>query len=255
MLPYITLAGKTLPMYGICLTLGILISSYIAYIRTKRADADENSLIVIGACAVGVGLVGAKLLYIFVSYGLSNAIHHMASGNFTFLSEGGQVFYGGLIGGILGARLGAWLTHEDLAVYCDAIVPSLPLGHAFGRLGCFFAGCCYGMPYEGIGSLRFPAVGIDYPTFPVQLLEMTINLGIFVCLSLFTRRTHKRYHALYLYLLIYAVSRFALEFARGDLVRGVASGLSTSQWISIGLFVSSLLLMLPKNQSRKRRRA
>ena len=253
MLPCITFGDRLIPMYGVCMVVGILISSYIAFVRTKQADGDSNSLIIIAACAIGCGLFGAKLLYIAVTYGVVNSLSQMLAGNFSFLLEGGQVFYGGLIGGIVGAVLGAWFTHDDLALYCDAIVPCIPLGHAFGRLGCFFAGCCYGMPYEGIGSLSFPAVGINYQTFPVQLLEMAINIGIFVYLIFYTHKVHKHYHVLYRYLLIYAVSRFALEFMRGDLVRGISNGLSTSQWISIGLFAISILLMLPRLNKEKRR--
>lgn len=253
MLPYIDFGGRLIPMYGFCMVVGILISSYIAFIRTKQAGGDGNSLIVIGASAVGFGLVGAKILYIFVSYGIENALNQIISGDFSFLSEGGQVFYGGLIGGLIGALLGAWFTHDDLALYCDAIVPCIPLGHAFGRLGCFFAGCCYGMPYDGICSLSFPAVGIDYPTFPVQILEMILNVGIFIILILYTHKEPKRYHVLYLYLLIYSVVRFGLEFVRGDMVRGISNGLSTSQWISIVLFLISILLTLPRQKKEKRR--
>lgn len=253
MLPYISFGDRLIPMYGVCMVVGILISSYIAFIRTKQADGDSNSLIVVAASAIGCGLFGAKLLYIAVTYGVGNALRRVLSGDFSCLIEGGQVFYGGLIGGIVGAILGAWFTHDNLALYCDAIVPCIPLGHAFGRLGCFFAGCCYGMPYEGIGSLSFPAVGIDYQTFPVQLLEMAINIGIFAYLIFYTHKDHKRYHVLYRYLLIYAVSRFTLEFVRGDLVRGISNGLSTSQWISIGLFIISILLMLPRQIIEKRR--
>lgn len=250
MLPYIEIAGRLIPMYGVCMAAGILISSYIAYVRTKRAGADCNSLIVIGASAIGLGLIGAKLLYIFVSYGIGNAITQIAAGDFSVFSEGGLVFYGGLIGGMLGAVLGAWFTHDDLAVYCDMLVPCIPLGHAFGRLGCFFAGCCYGMPYDGICSLTFPAVGIDYPTFPVQLLEMILNVGISVLLILYAQRKPKRYHVLYLYMLMYSVVRFGLEFVRGDMVRGIANGLSTSQWISIALFAGALVLMLPRRSGK-----
>lgn len=235
------------------MVIGILISSYIAFVRTKQANGDSNSLIIITACAIGCGLLGAKLLYIAVTYGVVNSLSQMLAGNFSFLIEGGQVYYGGLIGGIVGAILGAWFTHDELALYCDAIVPCIPLGHAFGRLGCFFAGCCYGMPYEDICSVIFPAVGITHRTFPVQLFEAAINVGIFVYLILYTRKEHKRYHVLYRYLLIYAVSRFALEFMRGDIVRGISNGLSMSQWISIGLFAASILLMLPKSNKEKKR--
>lgn len=242
--PYIQVGNRLIPMYGVCMALGILISSYMAFIRTRRAAGDGNSLLVIGASAVGCGLVGAKLLYVVVSYGVGNAVSRAAAGDLLFLSEGGQVFYGGLLGGIAGAYLGARIARVDLALYCDAIVPCIALGHAFGRLGCFFAGCCYGMPYDGPFSLSFPAVGVDYQTFPVQLLEMVINLGICMYLILYTRKVHGSYQVLHRYLFLYALARLGLESLRGDLIRGATGGLSTSQWISVVLLTISLLRVL-----------
>lgn len=253
MLPYISIFNKEVPMYGVCMVLGILISSYIAYKRTIKLGGDENNLIIIGSCAIGIGLAGAKILYVVVTYGIINTFEQIISGNFSLFWESGLVFYGGLIAGIAGAYLGAWLTHEDMALFCDAIVPCIALGHAFGRLGCFFAGCCYGIPCEGVFCPSFPLVGIDHSTFPVQLLEMLINLGIFVCLSCFVRKVHRRYQVLYFYLMIYAISRFILEFLRGDIVRGMSNGLSTSQWISIGLFITSICFSICQTAHREER--
>jgi len=244
MLPYLRLGNRPIPMYGVCMTVGILLSSCLAFIRTKRAGKDENALIIIVACAVGVGLICARLLYIVVSYGVQLAVSKILSGDFSPLTEGGLVFYGSLIGGILGGILGARIAHEPLSSYLDAIVPCIPLGHAFGRLGCFLGGCCYGMPYDGPFAVRFPAVGVTEPVFPVQLLEALINLVIFLYLILYIRKSRPRGYSLYLYLILYSVSRFTLEFLRGDKIRGLANGLSTSQWISIILFGVALLLML-----------
>lgn len=253
MLPYITLLNRKFPMYAICMVIGILLSSYIACRRAKKSGKDENSLIVIVTCAVVLGLIGAKLLYMFVTHGFVHSLRQLAAGNLSLLAENGLVFYGGLIGGIAGAFLGAWIAREKISSYFDAAVPCIALGHAFGRLGCFFAGCCYGMPCEGPLCVSFPAAGIPYATFPVQLLEMAINLGIFAFLSHYTGKANRRYNTLALYLVIYAVVRFILEFFRGDLIRGFSGGLSTSQWISIGLFVISgglLLLCTSKGKER-----
>ena len=252
MLPYLHFAGRTIPLYGVCMALGILISSSIAFFRVKRCGGDGNSLLIIAACAVGCGLAGAKMLYLFVSYGIRQALAQALSGDFAFLAEGGQVFYGGLIGGIAGGFLGARIAGEQPALYCDAIIPCLPLGHAFGRLGCFFAGCCGGLPYDGMLSVRFP--GAAQSIFPVQLLELLFNLLLFVGLSLYMRKKRPAYRALYLYLLLYSVLRFALEFLRGDSIRGMAFGLSTSQWISLLLFASAALLLLFQILRQKKRK-
>ncbi|MDO4384883.1 MAG: prolipoprotein diacylglyceryl transferase [Clostridia bacterium] len=243
MLPYLRLGNRLIPMYGVCMTVGILLSSCLAFVRAKRAGKDENALIVIVACAVGIGLICARLLYVVVSYGVQQAILKILSGDFSPLTEGGLVFYGSLIGGILGGILGARIARESLSSYLAPIVPCIPLGHAFGRLGCFFGGCCYGMPYDGPLAVRFPAAGVTEPVFPVQLLEALINLVIFILLILYTRKSRPRGYSLYLYLLLYSVSRFTLEFLRGDKIRGLSNGLSTSQWISIVLFGGALLLM------------
>ncbi len=251
MLPYIYIFGRAIPMYGLCMAVGIVAAFCAACHRVKRLGGNPDSLIVIAACAVGCGLVGAKILYIAVSLGLSEAALALRHGNWQVVFGGGQVFYGGLLGGVLGGFLGARVVRENPAPYCRAIVPCVPLGHAFGRLGCFFAGCCYGLGYEGPGSVRFPAAGVDHAVFPIQLAEMTANLALSLLLMRYTVQNRRPCRELYLYLMCYAVIRFALEFFRGDLIRGAASGLSTSQWISLLLFPAAAALFFLRRESKK----
>ena len=243
-MPFIQVGNKTIPMYGICMALGLVFAAGLAYFRARRRGGDGDSLLIIMACAVGFGLVSAKLLYLAVSMGFDQVIEHLKAGDFEFIASSGQVFYGGLIGGVLGGFVGARIAKQKLFSYCDAVVPCVPLGHAFGRLGCFFAGCCYGMPYDGPFCVSFPHIGVDYNVFPVQLLEVFINLVICAYLLFYTRKERKRFHVLYHYLALYAVSRFCLELLRGDGIRGIAAGISTSQWISIGLLAVSCMLLL-----------
>ena len=233
-------------MYGVCMVLGVVLAGVLALVRCRQKGKDGNDLIVIGACALLVGLMLAKLLYLVVSYGLGRVMEDLRAGRFDFLGDDGLVFYGGLIGGIVGAFAGVTIVKGKFSDYCDVLVPCVPLGHAFGRLGCFFGGCCYGMPYEGVGCLYLHAAGVHYGTFPVQLLEMVLNLGICAYLLWYTKGETKPGHSLYRYLLMYALVRFGLEFLRGDLIRGVAAGLSTSQWISIVLGIVSLVMMIPQ---------
>lgn len=242
--PYVTIFGKTLPSYGLCLAAGIIVASCLGVYRAKKAGRDFDSLIVIAAFAFLMALIGAKLAYILVSYGFTRALGEMLRGDFSVFAGSGEVFYGGLLLSIPGAFMGARFTKVRLADYSDIAVPCIPLGHAFGRLGCFLGGCCYGMPYEGPGAVCMPAVGVNYGVFPVQLLEAILNVGICLCLLGFTRRKQAGYRTLYLYMLLYAPVRFCLEFLRGDAVRGIAAGISTSQWISIALFCAGLCLWL-----------
>lgn len=254
MCPYISLFGRQIPSYGLCMAIGIIVSGSISFAEAKRKHLDTDSWIIIAACAIGTGLLGAKILYLFVSCDIKEVFAQLFRGDISGLINSGQVFYGGLIGGIFGALIGRAISGEKerFAEYCNVTVLSIPIGHAFGRLGCFLGGCCYGAPYSGIFAVTFPQIGVLEPVFPVQLLEAILNIGIFLLLVTVNRKQHQGYYLLYVYIIAYAVVRFILEYYRGDEIRGIAQGLSTSQWISIVLFTGSMLLMLLSKGSEKR---
>ena len=135
MFPSVSLFGKIIPMYGLCMVLGIILSCSAAFARAKKFKLDINNLIVIAAAAVGGGLICAKILYIAVTFRLSDILRMIANGSFDFILQSGLVYYGGLIGGILTAFLTVKLLKEDVDKVVLAIVPCIPLGHSFGRLG------------------------------------------------------------------------------------------------------------------------
>jgi phosphatidylglycerol:prolipoprotein diacylglycerol transferase len=157
--------------------------------------------------------------------------------------------------------------------YADAIIPSVAIGHAIGRLGCFAAGCCWGaacdphLPW----AARFPPESLAYqsqlashlipagalrsiPIHPTQLYESLGELCIFVVLTLWASRKRFNGELLALYLILYAPLRATIETMRGDEERGrvfnfigpAARGawwnLSTSELISIGIFAAGVLL-------------
>jgi phosphatidylglycerol:prolipoprotein diacylglycerol transferase len=242
MYPLIEVFGRAIPTYGLCMAAGILVACWIAYTRTRRSGLDVNTWIIIVACAMAVGLLGAKILYLVASCDAGAVMARLSRGDFSDLASGGQVYYGGLLGGVLGAFLGARIAGAagEFSRYCDAIVPAIPVGHAFGRVGCFLGGCCYGVPWDGWCAVSFPKVGVMEPVFPLQLLEAALNLVLFFVLVMYTRKRRGPYRSLSLYLVLYAAGRFILEFFRGDAIRGVAHGLSTSQWIGIGVLFLGL---------------
>lgn len=254
MLPEIVIGNRLIPMYGVCMALGVLCAGCAAFFRVRRAGGSTDSFFVIAACAFGGGIIGAKLLFIPVTYSLQQIAARVRALDLTLLTEGGIVFYGGLLGGIGGAFLGARIAKAAPALYCDAMVPCIALGHCFGRIGCFFAGCCYGIPYEGPFAVTRSEAGQGVSVFPVQLLEAALNLGLFFLLCAYVKKHGGRYRVLYAYFLSYGVVRFALEFLRGDAVRGIWGGLSTSQWISLGLgLFGALMLVLTARQGDARR--
>ena len=150
----------------------------------------------------------------------------------------GTVYYGGLLGFIASVHWYLHRYHLNAPLFWDCLAPALPLFHVFGRIGCFLNGCCYGVESRHFGlaftcSLSAPN-GVPY--FPVQLAEAAFEALIFLLVWRFALRTEGHGKALPFYLLLYAPVRFLLEFLRGDAVRGIWFGLSTSQWLSLALF-------------------
>ncbi len=138
------------------------------------------------------------------------------------------MFYGGLFGVIFTLM---FLTRNDADMrkkVFEISVPAMPLFHAFGRIGCFLAGCCYGK------KLSTPIVigTIEFARIPVQIIESMAEFILFIVLFILSKK-NRDIDLLRIYLVIYAVIRFADEFLRGDKIRGIYGGVSTAQWISL----------------------
>ena len=122
------------------------------------------------------------------------------------------------------------------------LVPALALVAALGRVGCFCAGCCYGVECVSPVSVVFPAASLaappGVPRLPVQLFEAAVQLALFLALLWFTARPRRTRFAAEFYLACYCPARFVLEFFRGDVARGALWGLSTSQWLSAAGFLA-----------------
>lgn len=174
----------------------------------------------------------------------------MSRGDFSSLTGGGLVFYGGLIFGTIGGIVAARLSGENIERTAAILIPCVPLGHVFGRIGCYLAGCCYGRPYSGTFGLKTVQDGVICTLFPIQLLESMLNIIIFLILILFLRK-FSGYAILSSYLFMYSIVRFTLEFFRGDELRGSVLFLSTSQWISLALLAVSTISLVVLAVKRK----
>lgn len=253
MYPFITLFGREIPIYGILYFAGIFASALCALPLCKKRSMERYDLVYAGVYAVLGGTIGAKGLFLIVS---ARQILEQHLG-LEAIMKGGFVFYGGLIGGAIGLYIYARQFRLPAADFFDLFATVLPLGHAIGRVGCFISGCCYGMPYEGFishtyhYSLGGAPVGI--PLFPIQLLEALLLLLLFAALlTLYLRSPNTPGAESFVYLIAYPIIRFGLEFLRGDSVRGVFLGLSTSQWISLVLLLATVCFGF-KAQRKKRK--
>ena len=144
MYPYINLFGLSIPSYGLMMALAFIAAILIAYHRTSKAGLDTDALLTLAIITLTCGLAGSYLLYIFVTYSLSEIWGSIVDGSFSVFKSGGLVFYGGLIVGVLSGWIYLRAKKASFYEYAAVIVPAIPLAHAIGRIGCFLAGCCYG---------------------------------------------------------------------------------------------------------------
>lgn len=257
MLPIINIFGHEIATYGLLIFIGIFVGSIVAVMYYSRfhkvSKEDIIYSIIYGVLGMGIG---GKILYLITC--IPFLVENYANLNFpeTILQlfKGGFVFYGGLIGGILGIYIYAKQFKIEFKELILVIIPAVPLVHAFGRIGCFFAGCCYGIEYHGFGSITFHNTMFapnNIPLFPVQIVEAMSNLIIFGILMITYKKYQGTYKTLTLYCILYSILRFILEFFRGDTARGIILNLSTSQWISIFLCIIAISINIYYSKKRK----
>ena len=216
----------------------------------KQDEVPRRDVFFCALFALCGGLLGAKL------FSLVQNLHLVVEGKISMqaLIRGGFVFYGGLIGGILGAAAYGKIYGLSLLKLFDKLCPGVPLGHAFGRLGRFCAGCCYGVECDFGLVYTAPAdpyTPVGVKLFPVQLIE-SLALIVLLAAVLIIRKKIKDSSAnknenrgvlTFFYLSAYSAVRFCLEFFRGDAERGFIFGLSTAQFISVLIFSGSVVYL------------
>ena len=250
MLPTFNVFGYEFASYGAIIFLGLIIGSVIAvqYFSKFYKIKKEDIFFAILYGIIGLG-IGAKLLYLVtnIPFFIENYQRIDFWDTLIKMFKGGFVFYGGLIGGILGLFIYSKQFKINFKELLLIIVPVIPLVHSIGRIGCLCAGCCYGMEYHGFGAITFYNSNLapnGIPLFPTQLVESICLFIIFIILLVTYKRFRGTYKTVGLYCILYSIVRFILEFFRGDLVRGVYFNISTSQWISIGIFIIGIAIFI-----------
>ena len=237
----------TIYTYGVMLAAAYLAGLQLAIVRGRKAGLDAGRLLDLGVYIVIAALIGAKLLLLFVNF---NYFRNNPE-EILVLARSGGVFYGGLITATLVAfwyirrhKLPFWTT-------CDMFAPGIALGHVIGRLGCLMAGCCYGRPTDVPWAITFTdpfaAANVGTPSERAAASDTGVRSGaelIILIFLLVTERKGRTYpgRTFWGYMLLYAVSRFVIEFYRAD-ERGFVMGLSTSQFISVVLAPISLVML------------
>jgi phosphatidylglycerol:prolipoprotein diacylglycerol transferase len=274
--------------YGILIAIGLAAGIALAYHDGRRRGFDGGRVLDAAFWMIVAGLVGSRIVYGIVNAGdfahacfhgggLPRSLGGVLSDCTRILAiwQGGLVFYGGVVGAALVcwrfARREGW----SFAALGDLFAPALALGHAFGRLGCFAAGCCFGKASGGRLSVAFPRGSVAFDTLasqgaipagwettpglhPTQLYEAFGELAIFGVLLVLRPRLRGRPGSLLVaYLGLYALLRFVVEMFRGDVIRGLIFALDTPRlagwlrlpphepiFLSVGQLASLIVLAL-----------
>ncbi len=228
-----------LPAYGTSILIGFLTCLWLVQKRARRMGLEPASMFDLAVFALLGGILGARLFYI---------IHHWE----TYAGQGlralfpvpltGLSFFGGLIGGTVASILTTWWKKLPPRATLDVAASLIPLGHAFGRLGCFLNGCCYGKITDAWVGLRFPRVlgeegmivgSLPYldhlergliseahthslPVHPTQLYAIVYLLVIFAFTSWLLPRRRRAGDVAWTYAILYGAARFTNEFFRAD---------------------------------------
>jgi phosphatidylglycerol:prolipoprotein diacylglycerol transferase len=228
--------------YGILAAAGFITAFSLAARRAPMAGLTGDDVINLAPWIIIGTVIGARILYV-ISYWDQEFAGKPWTAIFNMRS--GLVFYGGLVGASLGTIVYTRKNKLKLWRVADVIAPSIALGHAFGRVGCFMTGCCYGTPTNLPWAVHFP---VDHWTHgvgvhPVQLYESALNLGLYTFLAWAFRRRKFDGQIFALYLVCYSFIRAFTEMFRGDYTEFYLGGIATpGQTVSIFIMAAGIFL-------------
>ncbi len=255
------LGPLTIHSYGLMMALGVALALWFIYVQARKRGLDAPRIIDAGFYTILISLVGAKLVLLAGSF----SYYARYPGELLSLARSGGVFQGGLAFGVVFALL--YFRRRQIPTWpvADLAGPALALGHGFGRIGCFLAGCCYGRDCAVPPGVAFHSqyahdltgIPLENPLHPVQLYEAALNFLNFLALFLILRRKKFDGQVFSFYIINYSVIRFVTEYFRGDhgdniyFIRGASalSSLSYPQLFCIlGLVAGAVLFFVLKRR-------
>ena len=256
----ISLGFIEITAYGLMNAIGYLMAGFYLYKTQAKSPFKNNTelfdyifYLILGA------LIGAKIFYIIFHwsgfYG-DNIFEKLIDAIKTFRS--GFVYFGGFVGAVCSGVYFIRKRNFPISKTADFTAPAIALGHLFGRIGCFLAGCCYGEISHSKLAIKFsnpeclvPHHLHNIPLHPTQLYEIFANLLIFLTLHFLNNKKHKTGSIFVLYMAMYSVARFGIEFFRGDERGNFIFSISPSQLISIVIFITAILIYILAIRNKK----
>lgn len=237
--------------YGLMIVIGFLSGLWLAIYRGKKRGIDKEIFMDLGFYLLLSAMFGAKLLHVIIFWhdyvrDIPQIWNHPKE-LFTYLGSG-LVFFGGLLFAIPAGII--YIYKKDLPLWevADIFVPSIPLAHGFGRIGCFLAGCCYGkqcsLPWAVTFTNSQSLAPTNIPIHPTQLYSSITNFTIAGILLILSSKLPRYGQLFWTYLIIYPICRFIIEFYRDDPRGTVIWGLTTSQFIGIIVFIIAIIAQI-----------
>ncbi|MTI94120.1 MAG: prolipoprotein diacylglyceryl transferase [Firmicutes bacterium] len=229
------IGNLTVYSYGLLLALGFILIVFLGRRWSPSIGVNPESFFDLTVIAILGGLLGAYINYIVAYEWTYYSANPMAVFRFW---DGGLVFLGGLIGGVLAAV--AFIIRKRLPLWeiADLAAILIPVGYGMGRIGCFLAGCCVGHTTETVFGVTFP--GLLLPRHPTQLYSVALALILFLFALWFRKRRQFSGQAFLFYLAGYGVGRFLIELLRDN--PEILPNITIAQFTGILMIVAALIL-------------
>jgi len=230
---YLTfIGGFPIRMYGICLCTAIFMAIATAYFLAKQDGRWHKHVLDIGIYGGFAGLIGARLWDVFF-FDWAYYQNHLSE--IPYVWQGGMAVQGGMLAGFLAGVIYCKLHGIDWVALADIVCPSMILGQAIGRMANLLNGDAFGAPTGGDFGIIYPegtlarATYGTQPLWPAEVWEGQLDVVIFALLLLFNSFEHPKGQTVCVYVFLYSLERFCLEFLRGDYSSPVLFGFDSAQ--------------------------
>jgi phosphatidylglycerol:prolipoprotein diacylglycerol transferase len=233
--------------YGLILSLSIILATGVAYFLAKQDGRWHNHIVDIGIYSGIAGIVGARLWDVFF-FDWAYYSHHLSE--IFYVWQGGMAIQGGIVFGVGAGTIYAKRHKIDILALADIVAPAIILGQAIGRCANLLNGDAFGAPTGGNFGIIYPETTLAYhtygaqPLWPAEVWEGQIDFVIFALLLIFRAFPHAKGQAFSLYIMLYSLARFGLEFLRGDYATPVFLSFTSAQTTSLVAFILALIFFI-----------
>jgi phosphatidylglycerol:prolipoprotein diacylglycerol transferase len=248
----VKLGPVTIYSYGMMVAIAFLFGIYLARIEAIRKNVSADLIYDLTFYVIVGSLIGARVYYILFfdprSF-IENPVELFK------IWKGGLAIHGGILGGIIGGFIFSRLRKFSFWKLADIVSPSILLGQAIGRLGCFLNGCCFGVPTQSIFGVHFPKDSLAWIAYgglsvhPTQLYEMILNFIGFLVLWILRHKIRFDGGLFLVYLMMYNCIRIAIAGLRGDSLYIWNTGLKVAYIVSAAIFVVALIIFIKKRKN------